>query len=75
MTEFGVSVTATNFISMAAKLSDLGYRTSGANLQMEGYADIPSQSAKNLWESEALGSSPLPLTILVPGQEAAVQSP
>ena len=25
---------------------------------MEGHADVPSHSAKDLWESEALGSSP-----------------
>ena len=43
---------------MAAKLSDLENRTSGANPQMEGHADAPSQSAKDLWELEALGSSP-----------------
>ena len=45
-------------MSMAAKLSDLENRMSGANPQMEGHADMPSQSAKDLWESEALGSSP-----------------
>ena len=50
--------TATNFMSIAAKLSDLGDRTSGANLQMEGHADMPSQSAEDPWELEALGSSP-----------------
>ena len=43
---------------MAAKLSDLEDRTSGANLQMEGHADVPSQSAKDPRESGALGSSP-----------------
>ena len=43
---------------MAAKSSNLGDRTSGASLQMEGHADVPSQSAKYLQESEALGSSP-----------------
>ena len=43
---------------MAAKLSDLGNRMSGANPQMEGHADVPSQSAKDLWKFEALGSSP-----------------
>ena len=43
---------------MAAKLSDLGNRTSGASLQMEGPVDIPSQSVKNPWELGALGSSP-----------------
>ena len=31
---------------------------SGAKLQMEGHADVPSQSAKGLWESETSGSSP-----------------
>ena len=43
---------------MAAKSSDLVDKMSGANLQMEGHVDIPSQSAKDLWELEALGSSP-----------------
>ena len=50
--------TATNFMSMAAKLSNLGNRTSGASLQMEGHVDVWSQSAKDPWELEALGSSP-----------------
>ena len=50
--------TATNFMSMAAKLSDLVDETSGANLQMEGHADVPPQSAKDLWELEASESSP-----------------
>ena len=45
-------------MSMAVKSSDLGNRISGANLQMEGNADMPSQSAKELWESEASDSSP-----------------
>ena len=43
---------------MAAKSSNLEDRTSGANLQMEGHADVPSQSVKDLEESGALGSSP-----------------
>ena len=43
---------------MATKLSDLGNRMSAASPQMEGHIDAPSQSAKDLWESEALGSSP-----------------
>ena len=50
--------TATNFMSMAAKLSDLGERTSRANLQMEGHVNVPSQSAEDQQESEALCSSP-----------------
>ena len=45
-------------MSMAAKLSNLMNRTSGADLQMEGHMDMPSQSAKDLQELEALGSSP-----------------
>ena len=45
-------------MSMAAKLSDLGHRMSGASLQMEGHMDMPSQSAKDLWELEASVSSP-----------------
>ena len=51
-------LTATNFISMAAKLSHLGDETSGANLQTEGHVDMPSQNAKELWEPEASDSSP-----------------
>ena len=49
---------ATNFVSMAAKSSDLEDRTSGANLQMEGHMDVPSQSAEDPRESEVLGSPP-----------------
>ena len=45
-------------MSMTAKLSDLVDKTSRANLQMEGHVDMPSQSAKDLQETEALGSSP-----------------
>ena len=44
-------------MSLAAKSSDLGNRTSGASLQMESHADMPSQSAKDQWESGASGSS------------------
>ena len=43
---------------MAAKLSDPGDRMSGANLQMEGHMDTPSQSVEDQWESEVSGSSP-----------------
>ena len=49
---------ATNFGSMAAKASDLEDRTYGANLQTEGHANVPSQSAKDQRELGALGSSP-----------------
>ena len=60
---------------MAAKLSDLVDKMSGVNLQMEGHVDVLSQSVKDQWESDALGSSPSPLAILVPSQEAAIQFP
>ena len=43
---------------MAAKSSDLVDETSGANLQIEGHADVPTQSAKDLWEPEVVDSSP-----------------
>ena len=45
-------------MSMAAKLRDLGNRTSGFNPHMEGHADMLSQSAKDPQELEASGSSP-----------------
>ena len=43
---------------MATKSSDIVDETSGVNLQMEGHADVPPQSAKDLQELGALGSSP-----------------
>ena len=43
---------------MAAKLSNLGNRTSRDNPQMEGHVDMSSKSAKDPWELEALGNSP-----------------
>ena len=45
-------------MSVAAKLSDLVDKMSGANLQMEGHKNMLSQSAKVQWELDALGSSP-----------------
>ena len=45
-------------MSMAAKSSNLVGETSGDNIQMKGHADMPPQSAKDLWEPEALHSSP-----------------
>ena len=44
---------------MAAKSSDLRDKMPGANLQMEGHMDMPSQGAEDQWELEVLGSSPL----------------
>ena len=45
-------------MSMVTKSSNLEDRTSGANLQTKGHADMPSQSAKDPRESGTLGSSP-----------------
>ena len=45
-------------MSMAANSSDLVDETSGANLQMDGYVDMPPQSAKDLQELEASDSFP-----------------
>ena len=39
-------------MSMAAKLSNLGDKTFGANLQMEGHIDVPSQSAQRANRSQ-----------------------
>ena len=61
-------LTATNFVSMAAKLSDLVDEISGANLQAEGHVDVPTQSAKDLWEMEAVDSPPSCLPSWSPAQ-------
>ena len=43
---------------MATRSSDLEDQVSGAKLQMEGHADMPSQSQKDPEEMGVLGSSP-----------------
>ena len=43
---------------MAAKSSNLVDKMSGVNLHIEGHADVPCQSAKDLQEPEALDRSP-----------------
>ena len=40
--------TATNFMSMAAKLSDLADKMPGANLQADGQMEVPTQGTKDL---------------------------
>ena len=45
-------------MSMAAKLSDLVTKTSGANLQMNGHVEMPTQIAKDPQELEEEDSSP-----------------
>ena len=46
-------------MSMAAKLSDLGDKTSEANLQVDGQAEKPAQGAADWQEMEEEDSSPL----------------
>ena len=45
-------------MSMAAKLSDSGDKTSEANLQADGQAEKPVQGAAVQWETEEEDSSP-----------------
>ena len=45
-------------MSMAAKLSDLVDKMSGANLQADGHAEVPTQGAKDLRGTEQEDSSP-----------------
>ena len=55
-TEF--QFTATNFMSMATKLSDLSDKTSEANLQVDGQVEKPAQGAVDWQETEEEDSSP-----------------
>ena len=50
--------TSTNFVSMAAKLSELGDKTSEANLQVDGQVEKPAQGAADQQEMEEEDSSP-----------------
>ena len=50
--------TATNFMSMAAKPSNLVDEMCGVDLQTDGHADVPPQSVKDPREPETLYSSP-----------------
>ena len=45
-------------MSMAAKLSDLADKMSGANLQADGQTEVPTQGMKDLWGLEEEDSSP-----------------
>ena len=51
--------TATNFVSIAAKSSDLVDKMSEANLQVDGQAEKPAQGMADLREMEEEDSSPL----------------
>ena len=61
-------LTATNFMSMAAKLSDLVDKMPGANLQVDGHVEVPTESAKDLQEPEEEDSSPSHLPSWSPAQ-------
>ena len=55
-------------MSMAAKSSDLLDKTSGANLQADGHAEVPTQGVKDKWEPEGEDSSPTHPPSLSPTQ-------
>ena len=55
-------------MSMAVKLSDLVDEMSGANFQMEGHMDVPTQRVKDLQEPEALDCPPSHLLSWSPAQ-------
>ena len=61
-------LTATHFMSMAAKSSDIVDKRSGANLQVDGHVEMPTQGAKDQWEPEGEDSSPTHLPSLSPAQ-------
>ena len=50
--------TATNFVSMVVKSSGLVDKMSGANLQVDGHVEVPTQGGKDQWEPEEEESSP-----------------
>ena len=60
--------TATNFMSMAVKSSDLVDKVPGANLQVYGQVEVPTHSAKDLQETEEEDSSPSYLPSWPPAQ-------
>ena len=62
-------------MSMAAKLSDLVDKMSGANLQADGHVEVPTQGAKDLWEPEEEDSSPSHLPSWSPAQRPPSSCP
>ena len=60
---------------MAAKLSDLVDKTSGANLQADGHAEVPTQAAKDPGELEEEDSSPTHSLSLSPAQRLLSSCP
>ena len=62
-------------MSMATKLSDLVDKMSGANLQVDGHVEMPTQSAKDLREPEEEDSSPSHLPSWSPAQRLPSSCP
>ena len=60
---------------MAAKLSDLVDKMSGANLKADGHPEVPTQSAKDLWEPEEEDTSPSYLPSWSPAQRLPSSCP
>ena len=60
---------------MAAKLSDLDDKTSGANLQVDGHMEVSTQGVKDQWELEGEDSSPTHSLSLSPAQRLPSSHP
>ena len=62
-------------MSMAAKSSDLVDKMPGANFQVDGHVEVPTQGAKDLWEQEEEDSSPSCLPSSSPAQRLLSSCP
>ena len=60
---------------MTAKSSDLVDKMSGANLQVDGHMEVPTQGAKDPWEPEKEDSSPTNFPSLSPAQRLPSSCP
>ena len=67
--------TATNFMSMATKLSNLAEEMSVASLQADGWVEEPTQGVKDQWESEEDDSSPSHLPLWSPARRLSSDHP
>ena len=66
---------ATDFMSMAAKSSDLGDKMSEANLHADGQAEKPAQGVAEQQETEEGDSSPYNLPTWSPVQRPPLGHP
>ena len=62
-------------MSMAAKLSDLVDKMCGAKLQVDGHMEVPTQSTKDLQDTEEEDSSPSHLPSWSPAQRLPFSCP